>query len=66
MSENDNDICFECGTELGFGPCQCGIGSPALKKFPDPSKTKFRGSMRMLIERKLAMDKAKQVAGGSK
>jgi hypothetical protein len=52
---SDEDVCVDCGSDLGFGPCACGLyDPPQVKKFPGPSKVKFHGSMRIMSERKNA------------
>jgi hypothetical protein len=61
----DDDVCDQCGGELGFGPCPCGVYNPnsIITKFPGPSKTKFHGSMRTMSQRKNAMKQAKLAEG---
>jgi hypothetical protein len=43
--------CPDCGDEVGFGPCSCGVRGPEPHPPFDPKRV---GSMREMVTRKLA------------
>ena len=55
------ETCPDCGVETGFGPCGCAFDAP--QRALDVSRTKaFTGSMREMVQRKLARKARKATA----